>query len=45
MTDARHLIWLRDRLGDRFVAGFVVHTGADSYELGDRLWALPIIDL
>lgn len=44
-SDARHLVWLRDRLGGRFVAGFVVHTGADSYELADRIWALPINQL
>ena len=41
-SDARHLQWLRDGLGDRFVAGFVVHTGGDTSALGDRLWALPI---
>ena len=45
VADAGHLVWLRDRLGDRFVAGFVAHAGADSYELGDRIWALPITDL
>jgi hypothetical protein len=39
------------RLGDdralagRVVAGLVVHTGADSYESADRIWAVPIIDL
>jgi predicted AAA+ superfamily ATPase len=45
VSDARHLEWLRDGLGDRFVAGFVVHSGADSSELADRIWAVPIIDL
>jgi predicted AAA+ superfamily ATPase len=45
VADARHLAWLRDRMGDRFVAGFVVHTGADAYELSDRIWAIPITDL
>ena len=40
--DARHLDWLRDRLDDRFAAGFVVHTGGDAFPLGDRIWALPI---
>jgi len=45
VADARHLVWLRDRLGGRFVAGFVAHTGADSYALDDRVWAIPIIDL
>lgn len=44
-ADARHLAWLRDGLGGRFVAGFVVHTGGDSFPLGDRLWAVPVDDL
>jgi uncharacterized protein len=40
--DARHLAWLRDGLGERFVRGMVLHTGPAPFELGDRLWALPI---
>ena len=44
-TDARHLAWLRDRLADRFQLGVVAHTGADSYEMGDRIWAVPITDM
>ena len=28
--DARHLVWLRDQLGDRFAAGVVLHTGSDA---------------
>jgi len=40
--DARHLAWLRDQLGDRFAAGVVLHTGPDTFELGDRLLAAPI---
>lgn len=40
--DARHLAWMRDQLGDRFVRGVVLHTGPRPFELGDRLWALPI---
>jgi hypothetical protein len=41
-TAGRHLAWLRDRLGDRFVAGIVLHTGPRTYELGDRISAAPI---
>ncbi|MCK0110673.1 DUF4143 domain-containing protein [Ornithinimicrobium sp. F0845] len=41
-TDARHLVWLRDALGDRFTQGYVVHTGGDTYPLADRVWAVPI---
>lgn len=40
--DFRHLIWLRDRLGDRFTGGIVVHLGQDSYPFGDRLYSVPI---
>lgn len=40
--DARHLTWLRDRLGDRFTRGAVLHTGARVYELSERILALPI---
>ena len=44
-TDARHLIWLRDRLGDRFLAGAVLHTGPRPFQLADRIFALPICSL
>jgi predicted AAA+ superfamily ATPase len=40
--DARHLVWLRDQLGDRFVAGVVLHTGPRVFEMGDRIVAAPI---
>jgi uncharacterized protein len=40
--DARHLIWLRDLLGDNFVRGVVFHTGSMPFELDERIWALPI---
>ncbi len=43
--DARHLEWLRDELGDRFVAGVVLHTGPRGFELSDRVTALPIASL
>ena len=41
-NDAKHLYWLRDQLGDRFVAGAVLHTGPDAYQIGDRVMALPV---
>lgn len=44
-SDARHLAWLRDELGDRFLAGVLLHTGAATFELGDRLLATPISTL
>ncbi|MGQ0464111.1 MAG: ATP-binding protein [Sporichthyaceae bacterium] len=40
--DARHLAWLRDQLGEEFVAGVVLHTGPHVYPLGDRILAAPI---
>lgn len=39
---ARHLVWLRDQLGDRFAAGVVLHTGPGVIQLGDRILAAPI---
>jgi hypothetical protein len=40
--DARHLAWMRDELGDRFVAGAVFHTGPHAFPLGERITAVPI---
>ncbi len=40
--DARHLRWLRDELGDRFLGGVVLHTGPHSYPLAERIVAAPI---
>ena len=40
--DDKHLVWLRDQLGDRFVAGIVFHTGPRLYPLNDRIVAAPI---
>lgn len=41
----RHLAWLRDHLGDTFVAGAVLHTGPATYSLGEKLVAAPICTL
>lgn len=40
--DARHLLWLRDELGNAFVRGAVLHTGRNTFELDDRILAVPI---
>ena len=40
--DARHLEWLRDQLGEAFVRGIILHTGAATYPLAERIWAVPI---
>lgn len=44
-ADALHLVWLRDRLQERFVAGIVWHTGPAVYGLGERITAVPIAAL
>lgn len=40
--DVRWLTQLRSRLGDRFVAGLILHAGVLAQPLGDRLAAVPI---
>lgn len=40
--DARGLETLRDKLGARFVGGFVLHSGQRSRSLGERITAAPI---
>lgn len=45
LGDARHLAWLRDHVGDRMLAGVVLHTGPAAFMLADGLWALPLSSL
>ena len=45
LKDGRHLVWLRDELGDRFAGGVVLHTGPETLELSDRIKAIPICAL
>ncbi len=40
--DARHLTWLRDELGERFIRGVVLHTGRNRWTLAERIEAVPI---
>ena len=40
-SDVKHLLWLRDRLGDRFRAGVVVTTGRFAYRRDDGLLVVP----
>lgn len=42
---ARHLIWLRDRLGERFLHGVVFHTGPAPFKLSERVTGVPICAL
>lgn len=41
----RGLVHLRDRLGDRFVAGLVLNTGSQAQRIGDRLSVAPVDQL
>jgi uncharacterized protein len=38
----KHLRWLRDELGDRFLRGVVLHTGRFAYELDEKIVAAPV---
>lgn len=44
-SDARHLAWLRDEVGDRFLAGIVFHTGPLPYQLDEKITAAPIASI
>ncbi len=41
-ADFRGLTRVRDALGDRFKAGAVLYTGANTVPFGDRLFAIPL---
>ncbi len=43
--DFRHLATVRDKLGDAFVHGVMLYTGANHLSFGDRLTALPIASI
>jgi predicted AAA+ superfamily ATPase len=43
--DFMGLRYLRDKVGRRFKAGVVLHTGADTLPFGDRLAAVPVSGL
>jgi uncharacterized protein len=44
-ADARGLRFLRDRLGERFQVGLLLHTGPLTAHVDDRIWALPVSSL
>jgi predicted AAA+ superfamily ATPase len=39
---AQQLVRLRERLGQRFSVGLVIHAGTQTLPLGERLWAVPV---
>jgi uncharacterized protein len=40
--DLRHLTYLRDRLGDSFANGVIIHCGKQVLPMGDRITAVPV---
>jgi hypothetical protein len=40
--DFAALAHLRDKLGKRFTASVLVHTGPETLPFGERLWAVPV---
>ncbi|MGH7870107.1 MAG: ATP-binding protein, partial [Candidatus Dormibacteraceae bacterium] len=42
---AKHLIWLRDQIGERFLTGIMFHTGPRAFLMDDRIIAMPICAL
>ncbi len=41
-SDARGLIWLRNKVGADFHYGAVLYTGTAPFRIEDRIWALPL---
>jgi predicted AAA+ superfamily ATPase len=44
-SDSAGLRFLRDKLGTRFRAGVILYSGANTLELDDRIWAVPLAGL
>jgi uncharacterized protein len=44
-SDMKWVRWLSEKLGNRFVAGILLHTGQDSVAFSPKLYALPISTL
>jgi len=43
--DAKHLMWLREKIGSAFHLGVVLHTGSELIELDQKILAAPISTL
>ncbi len=41
-ADVRHLIWLRDKLGDECIDTVVLHTGPEAYRRTDNVAVVPL---
>lgn len=42
LSDARHLLWLRQQLGDSLASGVLFHTGRFVHRLDERIYAIPV---
>jgi uncharacterized protein len=40
--DVRHLVWLRERMGDDFIDAVVINTGSDAYRRPDGVAVVPL---
>jgi hypothetical protein len=40
--DRKSARYLRERIGDRLLAGVVLYAGDQALPFGERLWALPL---
>jgi uncharacterized protein len=45
LSDAKHLLWLRDELGASFQCGVVFYSGRKPLRLAERIYALPICSI
>lgn len=41
-TDARHLVWLRDKVGDECIDTMVLHSGSEAYRRPDGIAVVPL---
>ena len=41
-ADVRHLLWLRERLGDELIDAVVITTGSDAYRRADGIAVIPL---
>jgi hypothetical protein len=40
-TDVKHLLWLREQIGDNLIDAVVIHTGPQAYRRPDGIAVVP----
>lgn len=45
MSDAKGLVYMRDKLGERFIKGIVLYTGTTAIPLEQNIWCMPLQSL